>query len=164
MSFGKKCAFAWTVSLLLSASYLGANPTGGQVAAGSASIHTAPGTVTVNQASNQAVIDWQSFSIGSNELTKFIQPSSNSAVLNRVLGGETSILNGTLSANGQVYLINGNGIIVGPTGSVIPADLSPARATSRIPISFRAIFTSPGATATVCRIWARSTPSAVTSS
>ena len=58
---------------------LRANPTGGQVAAGSASINTAPGTVTVNQQSNAAIINWQSFSIGAGELTKFIQPSSTSA-------------------------------------------------------------------------------------
>src|ERR1700761_1404207 len=95
-----------------------ANPTGGQVAAGSATINTVPGTVTVNQASNIAIINWQTFSIGSGELTKFVQPSPPTAALNRVLGGQTSVINGTLSANGQVYLINGNGIVVGPNGLV----------------------------------------------
>jgi filamentous hemagglutinin family protein len=97
---------------------LSANPTGGQVASGSASITTVPGTVTVNQGSNIAIINWQTFSIGAGELTKFIQPSSTSAALNRVLGGQTSIIDGTLSANGQIYLINGNGILVGPGGVV----------------------------------------------
>jgi filamentous hemagglutinin family protein len=94
------------------------NPTGGQVAAGSASINTIPGTVTINQQSNIAIINWQTFSIGAGELTKFVQPSSASAALNRVLGGQTSVINGTLSANGQVYLINGNGIVIGPGGVV----------------------------------------------
>jgi filamentous hemagglutinin family protein len=105
-------------SWLFAAVPLLANPTGGQVASGSASINTIPGTVTVQQLSNQAVINWQSFSIGAGELTKFVQPSNTSAVLNRVLGGQTSLINGTLSANGQVYLINGNGILVGPGGRV----------------------------------------------
>ncbi|MDR0533750.1 MAG: filamentous hemagglutinin N-terminal domain-containing protein [Verrucomicrobiales bacterium] len=96
-----------------------ANPTGGQVASGAAAINnTTPGQVTINQTSNAAVINWQSFSIGAGETTKFIQPSSASATLNRVLGGQTSIINGTLSANGQVYLLNGNGILVGPNGVV----------------------------------------------
>ncbi len=95
-----------------------ANPTGGQVVSGSASIGTIPGTVTINQASNIAIINWQTFSIGSGELTKFVQPCSSSAALNRVLGGQTSIIDGTLSANGQVYLINGNGVVVGPGGVV----------------------------------------------
>jgi len=108
--FGFACA--------VSTAALRANPTGGQVAAGSASVNTAPGTVTVNQQSNTAIINWQSFSIGAGELTKFVQPSATSAVLNRVLGGQTSLINGTLSANGQVYLLNGNGILVGPGGVV----------------------------------------------
>jgi filamentous hemagglutinin family protein len=95
-----------------------ANPTGGSIASGSASITTVPGTVTIDQTSNIAIINWQSFSIDSGELTKFVQPSAASAVLNRVLGGQTSVINGTLEANGQVYLINGNGIMVGPGGVV----------------------------------------------
>ena len=94
------------------------NPTGGAVAAGSATITTIPGTVTINQASNTAIINWQSFSIASGELTKFVQPSAASAALNRVLGGGTSIINGSLQANGQIILINGNGIVVGPGGMV----------------------------------------------
>jgi len=95
-----------------------ANPTSGQVASGSATITTVPGTVTINQASNIAIINWQSFSIGAGELTKFVQPSSCSAALNRVMGGQTSVIDGTLSANGEVFLINGNGIVVGPGGVV----------------------------------------------
>src|SRR5476651_1108511 len=94
------------------------NPTGGVVTGGSASITTVPGTVTINQASNIAIINWQTFSIGAGELTKFVQPCSTSAALNRVLGGQTSIIDGTLSANGQIYLVNGNGIVVGPGGVV----------------------------------------------
>jgi filamentous hemagglutinin family protein len=96
-----------------------ANPTGGAVAEGSAGIAgQGTSTVTINQASNTAIINWQTFSIGAGELTKFVQPSSSSAALNRVLGGQTSIIDGTLSANGQIYLLNGNGIVVGPGGVI----------------------------------------------
>ena len=94
------------------------NPSGGQVVGGSAGITTAPGTVTIHQASPTAIINWQTFSINSGELTQFIQPASTSAVLNRVLGGQMSMINGRLSANGQVYLINGNGIVIGAGGIV----------------------------------------------
>jgi filamentous hemagglutinin family protein len=96
-----------------------ANPTGGSVVAGSAKI-TGQGTgaVLINQASNTIIINWRSFSINSGETTSFLQPGANSAALNRVLGGQTSLINGTLSANGQVYLINGNGVIVGPGGVI----------------------------------------------
>jgi filamentous hemagglutinin family protein len=103
---------------VLGVNHLSANPTGGQVAGGSASITTVPGTVTINQQTNTAIINWQTFSIDSGELTKFVQPSSSSATLNRVLGGQTSIINGSLQANGQVYLVNGNGIVVGPGGAI----------------------------------------------
>jgi filamentous hemagglutinin family protein len=104
---------------VLGSSALVANPTGGAVASGSASIAgEGSSAVTITQKSNTAIINWQSFSIGAGELTKFVQPDSTSATLNRVLGGQTSILNGTLSANGQIYLINGNGILVGPTGVI----------------------------------------------
>src|SRR5579871_2974616 len=98
---------------------LPANPTGGVVANGAATI-AGQGTssVLINQGSDRAVINWQTFSIGSGELTKFVQPSSTSATLNRVLGGQTSFINGTLSANGQVFLLNGNGIVVGPSGLI----------------------------------------------
>ena len=105
----------WSIASLS----LWANPTGGVVANGSASV-TGQGTssLIITQGSDKAIINWQTFSIGSGELTKFVQPSSSSAALNRVLGGQTSIINGTLSANGQIFLINGNGILVGPGGVI----------------------------------------------
>src|SRR6202044_2954587 len=80
---------------------LWANPMGGQVVAGSATISSNGNTLTVNQSTNRAIIDWQSFSIGSGELTKFIQPSSSSADLSRVVGGDMSSLLGSLQSNGQ---------------------------------------------------------------
>jgi filamentous hemagglutinin family protein len=96
-----------------------ANPTGGQVAAGSAGIKgEGTSAVTVKQGSNLAIINWQTFSIASGESTTFIQPSASSAALNRVLGGQTSTIDGTLKANGSIYLVNGNGIVVGPGGVV----------------------------------------------
>ncbi len=104
--------------LMVSAASVRANPADGSVASGAVTIVTSPGTVTVNQLTDKAIINWQSFSIGAGELTKFVQPSSASAILNRVLGGQTSIINGTLSSNGQVYLLNGNGVLIGPGGVV----------------------------------------------
>ena len=114
-----------------------ANPTGGVVASGNAIITTAPGVVTITQQTNTAVINWQTFSINNGEMTKFVDPSSSSATLNRVLGGQMSIINGTLTSNGQIYLLNGNGILIGPDGVVNTAgftastrDLSDADFTS----------------------------------
>ena len=94
------------------------NPTGGQVVAGSATIGPAGSTVTINQASNLAIINWQQFSIASGEATKFLVPNSSSATLNRVLGGNPSAIYGTLQSNGTVFLINPSGIVVGPNGRI----------------------------------------------
>ena len=105
-------------TLLATTTPVQANPLDGKVAAGNATITTTPGVVTVNQLTDKTVINWQTFSIGAGEITKFVQPSSTSAALNRVLGGQMSIINGTLSGNGQVYLLNGNGILIGPGGVV----------------------------------------------
>lgn len=95
-----------------------ANPQGGNVVAGSASIAAAGSKLTVTQTSNRAVINWNSFSITSGEKTKFILPSSTAAVLNRVTGTELSALMGNLWSNGQVYLLNPNGVVIGPNGRV----------------------------------------------
>lgn len=91
-----------------------ANPTGGAVVAGSASIGSPnSSTVVVTQTSGRAIVNWSDFSIGAGQVTKFIQPSAASAILNRVIGSDPSSLLGSLQANGQVYLINPNGIVVG---------------------------------------------------
>ncbi|MCB1231450.1 MAG: filamentous hemagglutinin N-terminal domain-containing protein, partial [Verrucomicrobiae bacterium] len=77
-----------------------------------------PGQLLIEQFSDKAIIDWQSFSIEAGELTQFLQPSSSSAVLNRVVSGNLSAIHGTLSANGKVLLVNPNGILVGPGGVI----------------------------------------------
>lgn len=100
-------------SLLTRASYLLANPQAPTVIAGSAVFNVPdPSTLQVTT-SEQAIINWNAFSIASGELTQFIQPGANSAVLNRVTGGDLSAIMGALRANGRVYLINPNGILVG---------------------------------------------------
>ncbi|MFI4921763.1 MAG: filamentous hemagglutinin N-terminal domain-containing protein, partial [Gammaproteobacteria bacterium] len=96
-----------------------ANPTGGQVVAGSATIGSAGSNgVIVNQNSQRAAINWQQFSIGSNEYVQFNQPNSSSVVLNRVTGSNPSSIFGQIRANGQVFLINPNGILFAPGSSL----------------------------------------------
>ena len=68
--------------------------------------------------SNGAIINWQSFSIGANATTRFIQTSASSSVLNRVLSSDPSLIYGTLTSNGRVWLVNPAGIMVGPGGRV----------------------------------------------
>src|SRR5262249_18568190 len=90
----------------------GANPQGGQVAAGSATIATPSTTqTTITQSTSKAVIDWQSFNIAPNEQTIFYQPSSSAMALNRVQVGNPSTIAGQLTANGQIVLVNPSGIV-----------------------------------------------------
>jgi filamentous hemagglutinin family protein len=112
------CTALVPAGLVLLSNPAWANPRGGNVVAGSASIASAGSKLTVTQTSNRAVINWDSFSIASGEKTKFILPSSTAAVLNVVTGTELSSLLGHLWSNGQVYLLNPNGIVIGPNGRV----------------------------------------------
>jgi filamentous hemagglutinin family protein len=93
-----------------------ANPTNPTVVNGSASVSQSGNVLTVTN-TNGAIINWGSFSIASGQTTQFNQPSASSRVLNRVLN-DPSVIHGTLSSNGQVFLVNPNGILVGPGGRV----------------------------------------------
>src|SRR5579863_8292034 len=98
-----------------------ANPSGGHVAAGQASIATSNANgLVVKETSQSAIINWQQFSIGSGQYVQFIQPSSSAVVLNRVVGGNASSILGNIFANGQVFLINSNGVFFG-RGSTLDA-------------------------------------------
>lgn len=86
-------------------------PVGGVVAQGGASISSAAGSTTIVQSSQNVAINWQSFSIGTGEAVRFVQPGSSAVALNRVLGPDPSSILGNLSANGKVFLVNPNGIL-----------------------------------------------------
>lgn len=92
-------------------------PTSGTVVAGSASFNQSGATTTIT-ASNNAIIDYNSFNIPAGYTVQFVQPSSTSRVLNRVIGGNISEIFGTLQANGIVYLVNPAGIYFGPNSYI----------------------------------------------
>jgi len=58
------------------------------------------------------------FSVGGSETVRFILPSAQSAILNRVTGDQASMINGQITSNGRVYLLNPNGILIGPNGRI----------------------------------------------
>src|SRR3546814_1148551 len=74
--------------------------------------------MTITQASDRAIVNWQSFSIGDGNRVDIRQPDARSVLLNRVTGETTSTIAGSLNANGQVFLINPNGIQITSTGTV----------------------------------------------
>lgn len=110
------CSLCWLAQVT---TVLRGNPVGENVISGDASFDRgSSGILSVTQNSQTAIIHWQDFSIGAGELTRFIQPNADAAVLNRVVSGLPSSIMGSLEANGRVFLINPNGILVGPGGRI----------------------------------------------
>lgn len=88
-----------------------------------ASMGNATATVTGNnmqieQHTDRAILNWQSFNIGKDNAVNFKQPSKNAIALNKIFQNDASKILGTLTANGQVYLVNSNGIVFGKDAKV----------------------------------------------
>jgi len=75
-------------------------------------------TMNITTTMQNAVIRWDSFNIGSQAAVNFIMPNATSSVLNRVMGSGASFINGTLTANGHVYIANQNGVYFGAGSQV----------------------------------------------
>lgn len=97
-----------------------ANPEGGTVTAGSATISSpAANLLQINQASQRAIIDWKRFDIAPGETTRFVQPDLEAWTLNRVgPTGDPSRILGTLEANGNIVIVNPDGVHFGPGARV----------------------------------------------
>jgi len=89
---------------------LNAQPSGGAVVAGSATIAQSATKTTIQQATQRAAINWQSFNIGSQQTVQFQQPATSSVALNRVVGPNPSQIAGRIDANGQVIITNQSGV------------------------------------------------------
>ena len=121
--FALRSTIAWPVlvafPMLCLTAFAGGVPTGAVVTAGKATVTTPKaGTVVVNQTSQRGIVKWTDFSIGQGNKVSFVQPGSGSATLNIVSGPDASLIAGTLQANGSVYLVNPNGVTIGPGGLV----------------------------------------------
>ena len=95
-----------------------AMPSGGTIRSGNGSIVEQGQTMTVQQNSNRMAIDWTQFDIAKNETVRYTQPDKNAVSLNRVTGGQQSLIEGNLNANGHVFLVNPNGVVFGKNASV----------------------------------------------
>lgn len=104
-------------SVRASIAFAGTLPTDGSFVAGQGQITAHGDQMTINQSSARGVIDWRGFSIGSGNSVQFNNGSG--ATMNRVTGGQMSQIDGRLGATGSVFLINPNGIVVGPGGQVV---------------------------------------------
>ncbi|MDX9900250.1 MAG: GLUG motif-containing protein, partial [Aliarcobacter sp.] len=110
-------------ALVGSAIIASAAPTGGTVTSGNATISQTGNVTNINQSTQKASINWQGFSINSNETVNFNQPNVNSITLNRVVGNERSVIDGALNANGQVWILNSNGILFNKNAKVNTAGI-----------------------------------------
>jgi filamentous hemagglutinin family protein len=119
-----KSAVPWAAAILIVLQFwiptsTVALPTDGKVVAGQATIqHTTPTSLSIQQSTDKAILNWNSFSIAANEAVRFYQPSIYSIALNRVLGIDPSVILGQLQANGRLFLINPNGILFGAGAQV----------------------------------------------
>ncbi|WP_228893499.1 YDG domain-containing protein [Pseudoduganella aquatica] len=107
------------LAVLVAACYGSAygNPSTPQVVAGQATFLQQGNLYSITNTPN-TIINWQNFSINPNEITRFIQQSGDSKVLNRIVGQDPSKILGSLQSNGKVYLINPNGILFGKDARV----------------------------------------------
>lgn len=118
-----KSVFRNTVTLMVIASFLFWNfavaaPQGGSIAQGSASISQSGTTTTINQTSQNTVINWHGFDTASNESVRFNQPSSSAVALNRITSGLPTTFAGQLTANGQVWILNPAGVLFTNTSKI----------------------------------------------
>ncbi|MBT8609422.1 filamentous hemagglutinin N-terminal domain-containing protein [Polynucleobacter paneuropaeus] len=122
--FALVCLFALSTQFALAQNKIAVNalPTGGNVVAGAATISSTStaksATMNINQTSQRAVINWQTFNVGKNATVNFNQPNSGSVTLNRVVSATPSMIQGAINANGQVILVNPNGVTFGKGAQV----------------------------------------------
>ena len=93
-------------------------PQNASVLSGQVDMVSSARQMNIHQNSQKAIINWQSFSIDSGEMVRFVQPGVHAAILNRVTGAHPSLINGLMQANGNVFLINPNGMLIGPSGVI----------------------------------------------
>ncbi len=108
-----------TTGLLVCSNPVWALPTGEQLMAGQATVSTPNANqMQIDQTSQKAVINWQDFSVQQHESVTIQQPNANAALLNRVVGQDASQIQGQIKANGQVYVVNPNGVVFGKNAQV----------------------------------------------
>ncbi len=105
-------------AILLNAVAAHAAPEGAQVVSGAGSVSKSGTATTINQGTQQISLSWQSFNVAAHETVNFVQPSASAIAVNRILDSNGSQIMGRIDANGQVFLINPNGVLFGAGAQV----------------------------------------------
>ena len=96
-----------------------AGPEGGVVAAGTGTIARPDAqTTNIHQSSQHLILNWDSYNIRANETVNYRQPNAQAEALNRIHSQNPSHIYGRLNANGQVLLVNPNGVFFKPGARV----------------------------------------------
>jgi filamentous hemagglutinin family protein len=111
----------FSIGLSLFSITISCNPKNPTVEKGTAAFQWKENSLEIH-AGDRSIIQWENFSIDSQEITRFIQPDTSSITINKVITFTPSIINGTLAANGKVVLINPNGIVIGKDGVINTAE------------------------------------------
>lgn len=93
-------------------------PQGGNVVGGQGNIRQSDNATTIYQQSERMAINWQSYNVAGNERVTYVQPDKNAIALNNILSNTGSNILGRIDANGQVILVNPNGIFFGENSVV----------------------------------------------
>lgn len=121
LQYSQKWKKSLTTGILLALALGGtgyAMPAGGQIQSGQGAIAQNGKTMTVTQNSGKMAVDWTQFNIAKDEAVKFTQPGRDAVALNRITGGQKSLIDGALSANGNLLLVNPNGVVFGKTSAI----------------------------------------------
>jgi filamentous hemagglutinin family protein len=106
------------VAVVCASSSALAAPQGGVGVAGSTVIESTGSTTTIRQTSGRAIIRWDSFNVDASEHVDFQQPSSSSITVNRIQDSNPSQIHGRITANGNIMLLNPNGVVFGASSRV----------------------------------------------
>ncbi|MFH1442222.1 MAG: filamentous hemagglutinin N-terminal domain-containing protein, partial [Candidatus Omnitrophota bacterium] len=78
----------------------------------------APGVRNIISKTDYSIVNWDTYNISPDGTLNYIQPSSSSVFLNRVIGGDPSVIAGALNSNGNVFVVNSNGVFFTSTARV----------------------------------------------
>lgn len=106
------------LAMALGGTAVQAMPSGADIRSGQGSISQDDKNMTIQQNSQRMAIDWTKFDIDKDETVRYAQPDRNAISLNRVTGGQQSVIAGNLNANGNVVLVNPNGVVFTKNSSV----------------------------------------------
>src|SRR5271167_2699855 len=101
--------------IVCTAGSCGPNAPASFLGAGQATATAVGNTLTVQQSSEQAILNWASFNVSADGKVIFKQPDTSAIALNQIFQASPSQIFGLIQANGQIYLVNQNGFLFGST-------------------------------------------------